>query len=57
MYVKVTRTPKGTDQIQQVKLRLPYPRPIPNPKEIKSIIVEMTQASSEFMPKKEKQAA
>jgi putative heme iron utilization protein len=46
MYVKVTRTPRASDQPQQFKLRLPFPRPATDRKDIKSLIVEMTQAAS-----------
>lgn len=46
MYVKVTRTPRASDQPQQFKLRLPFPRPAADRKDVKNIIVEMTQASA-----------
>jgi hypothetical protein len=46
MYVKVKRTPRASDQPQQFKLRLPFPRPAEDRKDIKKIIVEMTQAAS-----------
>eukprot|EP00545_Synedropsis_sp_CCMP1620_P013977 CAMPEP_0119014008 /NCGR_PEP_ID=MMETSP1176-20130426/9303_1 /TAXON_ID=265551 /ORGANISM="Synedropsis recta cf, Strain CCMP1620" /LENGTH=323 /DNA_ID=CAMNT_0006967141 /DNA_START=54 /DNA_END=1025 /DNA_ORIENTATION=- len=46
MYVKVTRTPRASDQPQQFKLRLPFPRPAENRKDVKGIIVEMTQAAA-----------
>lgn len=46
MYVKVTRTPRASDQPQQFKLRLPFPRPAENRKDVKTIIVEMTQAAA-----------
>lgn len=54
MYVKVSRTPKAADQMQQFKLRLPFIRKLENRKDAKDVIVEMTRASAEFMPKKEK---
>ena len=44
MFVKVTRKPK--DQVQQFKMRLPFPRPATDRKEVKNIIVEMTQAAA-----------
>jgi len=50
MYVKVTRTPRAGDQPQQFKLRLPFPRQAENRKDVKTLIVEMTQAAS---PKQE----
>jgi putative heme iron utilization protein len=46
MYVKVTRTPRASDQPQQFKLRLPFPRPAADRMDVKKIIVEMTQAST-----------
>lgn len=46
MYVKVSRTPRASDQPQQFKLRLPFPRPAKDRKDVKNIIVEMTQAAS-----------
>jgi len=47
MYVKVKRTPRASDQPQQFKLRLPFPRRAEDRKDVKSIIVEMTQASAQ----------
>lgn len=46
MYVKVTRTPRASDQPQQFKLRLPFPRQANDRKDVKTLIVEMTQAAS-----------
>lgn len=46
MYVKVTRTPRASDQPQQFKLRLPFSRPAADRKDVKNLIVEMTQAAS-----------
>jgi putative heme iron utilization protein len=46
MYVKVKRTPRASDQPQEFKLRLPFPRPAADRKDVKTIIVEMTQASA-----------
>lgn len=46
MYVKVTRTPADNDQMQQFKMRLPFPREADDRKDVKSIIVEMTQAAA-----------
>eukprot|EP00403_Amphidinium_massartii_P021150 CAMPEP_0178400086 /NCGR_PEP_ID=MMETSP0689_2-20121128/15609_1 /TAXON_ID=160604 /ORGANISM="Amphidinium massartii, Strain CS-259" /LENGTH=351 /DNA_ID=CAMNT_0020020873 /DNA_START=101 /DNA_END=1156 /DNA_ORIENTATION=- len=51
MYVKVKRKPKAADQYQQFKLRLPFIRPLETRKDAKDVIVEMTRASAEFMPK------
>jgi len=45
MYVKVTRTPADSDQMQQFKMRLPFPRQAKDRKDVKDIIVEMTRAS------------
>lgn len=52
MYVKVTRTPRASDQMQQFKIRVPYVRPAADRKDAKDIIVEMTRASAEFAPQK-----
>ncbi|CAJ1946321.1 unnamed protein product [Cylindrotheca closterium] len=50
MYVKVTRDPENDERLpgqpQQFKLRLPFPRPATDRKDVKNVIVEMTQASS-----------
>jgi hypothetical protein len=46
MYVKVTRTPRASDQPQQFKLRLPFSRPAADRKDVKNLIVEMTKAAS-----------
>ena len=50
MYVKITRDPDNDDQLpgqpKQFKLRLPFPRPVTERKDVKNVIVEMTQASS-----------
>ena len=43
MYVKCTRTPRASDQPQQFKIRLPFPRKITERKEVKDVIVEMTR--------------
>lgn len=59
MYVKITRDPDNEDQLpgqpKQFKLRLPFPRPVTERKDVKNVIVEMTQASMES--KKEEAAA
>jgi putative heme iron utilization protein len=47
MYVKVTRTPRASDQPQQFKLRLPFPRPAKDRADVRAIIVEMTQAAAQ----------
>lgn len=49
MYVKVSRTPRASDQPQQFKLRLPFPRQANDRKDVKDIIVEMTRAASAAM--------
>mmetsp|Transcript_20321 Transcript_20321/g.40559 ORF Transcript_20321/g.40559 Transcript_20321/m.40559 type:complete len:335 (+) Transcript_20321:93-1097(+) len=46
MYVKVTRTPKASNQPQQFKIRVPYPRPCADRKDLKSIIMEMTMEAA-----------
>ena len=45
MYVKCTRTPRSSDQPQQFKIRLPFPRRVTERKDVKNVIVEMTQAA------------
>jgi hypothetical protein len=49
MYVKITRDPENDEQLPgqplQFKLRLPFPRPVTERKDVKNVIVEMTQAS------------
>jgi len=46
MFIKVTRTPRASDQPQQFKLRLPFPRQAEDRKDVKTLIVEMTQESA-----------
>mmetsp|Transcript_16481 Transcript_16481/g.47392 ORF Transcript_16481/g.47392 Transcript_16481/m.47392 type:complete len:130 (-) Transcript_16481:217-606(-) len=46
MYVKVSRTPRASDQPQQFKLRLPFPKQANNRKDVKDIIVEMTRSAA-----------
>ena len=50
MYVKITRDPENNDQLPgqplQFKLRLPFPKPVTERKDVKNVIVEMTQASA-----------
>ena len=46
MFVKVTRTPPGKDDVQQFKMRLPFPRPATDRKDVKTVIVEMTRATA-----------
>lgn len=50
MYVKVSRKPEGADQLQEVKIRLPFIRPLENRKDAHTVIVEMSKASAEFVP-------
>ncbi len=45
MYVKCTRTPRASDQPQQFKIRLPFPRRVEQRKDVKDVIVEMTRAA------------
>lgn len=45
MYVKCTRTPRASDQPQQFKIRIPFPRRIEERKDVKEVIVEMTRAA------------
>ena len=53
MFVKITRDPDNNDQLpgqpQQFKVRLPFPRPITERKDVKTAIVEMTQASAKVV--------
>jgi len=53
MYVKVSRTPRASDQPQQFKMRLPFPRKAQDRKDVKNIIVEMTQAAAAATAKAE----
>ena len=46
MDIVVARTPRGGDQPQQFKIRLPFEEPVKERKDIKDQIVKMTQASS-----------
>lgn len=46
MFVKVSRTPRASDQPQQFKLRLPFPRPAQDRADVRAVIVEMTQAAA-----------
>ncbi len=46
MYVKVTRTPDDSEQMQQFKMRLPFPRPAEDRKDVKNVIMEMTMAAA-----------
>lgn len=46
MFVKCTRTPRASDQPQQFKIRLPFPRKIEDRKDVKNVIVEMTRAAA-----------
>jgi hypothetical protein len=45
MYVKCTRTPRASDQPQQFKIRLPFPRKAEGRKDVKDLIVEMTRSA------------
>lgn len=46
MDIVVARTPRGGDQPQQFKIRLPFEEPVKERKDIKDQIVKMTQASA-----------
>ena len=46
MDVVVKRTPKGGDQPQEFKIRLPFVRKVEERKEVKEVIVEMTRESA-----------
>jgi putative heme iron utilization protein len=52
MYVKVTRESAVQFLPQQFKLRLPFPRPAADRKDVRTLIVEMTQAAAEAATKK-----
>ena len=56
MFVKITRDEENNEQLPgqplQFKLRLPFPRRAEDRKDVKTLIVEMTQASA---PKKEEE--
>jgi hypothetical protein len=45
MFVKCTRAPRASDQPQQFKIRLPFPRKIERRKDVKDIIVVMTRSA------------
>ena len=45
MYVKVKRTPRASNQPQEFKLRMPWPRRAEDRKDVKNLIVEMTEAA------------
>lgn len=57
MFLKVSRKPKAADQYQQFKLRLPFIRPIQERKDLHTVIVEMSRASAEFLPKEKAEKA
>ena len=46
MYIKVTRKEAVSFLPKSFKLRLPFPRPAEDRKDVKTLIVEMTQATS-----------
>ena len=46
MDVVVKRTPKGGDQPQEFKIRLPFVRKVEERKEVKEVIVQMTRESA-----------
>mmetsp|Transcript_4520 Transcript_4520/g.10034 ORF Transcript_4520/g.10034 Transcript_4520/m.10034 type:complete len:326 (+) Transcript_4520:60-1037(+) len=50
MFVKCTRTPRASDQPQQFKIRLPFPRRVTERKEVKDVIVEMTREAQAGAP-------
>jgi putative heme iron utilization protein len=46
MFVKVTRTPEGSEEEQKFNMRLPFPREAKDRKDVKNVIVEMTRAAA-----------
>lgn len=46
MFVKVTRSPAESEQLQTFKMRLSFPREAKDRKDVKDIIVEMTRAAA-----------
>ena len=46
MYVKVTHTPRASDQPQQFKLCLHFPRKAEDRKDVKNIIVGITRSAA-----------
>lgn len=46
MFIKVKRTPRASDQYQEFKLRMPFPRPAQDRADLRSLIVEMTTEAS-----------
>jgi len=46
MYIKCTRIPRASNQPQQFKIRMPFPRRAENRGDVKGLIVEMTQAAA-----------
>ena len=52
MFVKCTRTPRASDQPQQFKIRLPFPRKAEDRKDVKQVIMEMTMAAAEAASEK-----
>lgn len=46
MYIKVTRSPEDSEEKQQFKMRLPFPRRAKDRKDVKELIVEMSKSAS-----------
>lgn len=53
MFVKVTRSPAGSEEKQTFKMRLPFPREAKDRKDVKEIMVEMTRAAAAASSSKE----
>lgn len=53
MSVKVARTPQAGDQPQQFKLRLSFPRPAADRKDVKGLIVQMSKEAAMAMTAKQ----
>jgi len=56
MYVVCKRTPRASDQPQQFKIRLPFPRRAEDRKGVKDVIVEMSRAAAGKARGKEEEA-
>lgn len=59
MFVKITRTAIAMEgaQPQQMKIRVPFTQKLVDRKDAHTVIVEMSKASAEFLPKKAESAA
>ena len=50
MFVKVTRSEAMAFLPQQFKVRVPFPRPAADRKDVRTLIVEMTQSAADAQP-------